>query len=561
MPTLDIDRNDLNTLLGRAPDDEDLRRLLEGRKAEWKGCEGNLLRVEVTDTNRPDLWCAEGLARASRPPRDYACFEPGAAAVGVRADAGLRTLRPYVQAFRSRGPGLSETALAALIQTQEKLAENYGRSRKTLSIGVYRASAIRYPISYEAVESGETRMRALGDTQVRTFAEILKTHPKGLAYGNLLPSGWNVPVLKDAGGTVLSFPPIINSDDIGQVRAGDGDLLVETTGIDLDAVLLVANILAANLTDRGFTIEPLTTEYPYDTPRGRRVRTPGTWGEGRAAPLEVPLGEFTRLLGETPSERDAVDALRLAGHRVEARRGTLVVAFPPWRADAMHPVDAVEDFLLARGAGSFPPRPLETFTIGRASSASRIEDRVRDHLLGLGLEEVFSNLLCDRPALRGNMRRAGPDPVTIANPMSTSYACLRDALLPGLLRVESASGDARYPHRLFEVGEIARPDPGVTLGSRTLRSAAVLVAAERAPFTQMASLLAQLLQWLDIPYALQEAPDGTYWEGRHAEILLGGTRAGSIGEIHPEVLEQWGIRMPCAAFEINLGAPFGMPSA
>ncbi|MBI4229580.1 MAG: phenylalanine--tRNA ligase subunit beta [Planctomycetes bacterium] len=561
MPTLDIDRSDLNLLLGRSPGDEELHRLLEGRKAEMKGQEGPLLRVEVTDTNRPDLWCAEGLARACRPPRAYPCFEPGEAALGIRAGASLRELRPFVQAFRARGPGLSAGALAALIQTQEKLAENFGRSRKTVSIGVYRAGAIRFPVSYEAGAPGEPRMRALGDTQIRTFTEILRAHPKGIEYGTILSPGKPVPVLKDASGTILSFPPIINSDDLGQVRVGDGDLLVEATGADLDAVLLVENILAANLSDRGWIVEPLATEYPFDTPRGRRVRTPGGWGEGRCPPLEVPLGEFTRLLGETPSDEEAAGALRGAGHRVQTGKGTLLVTFPPWRGDAMHPVDAVEDFLLARGAGSFPPRPLETFTIGRAASASRVEDRVRDHLLGLGLEEIFSNLLCDRVSLRDRMRRALPEPVTIANPMSERFACLRDSLLPGLLRMEGSSGDARYPHRLFEVGEIARPDAGAPHGSRTLCSAAVLVAAERAPFTQMASLLAQILQWLDIPYRLQEAPDGTYWEGRHAQILLGGTRAGSIGEIHPEVMERWGIRMPCAAFEIDLGSPFGLSPA
>ncbi|HUJ75018.1 MAG TPA: hypothetical protein VL359_09175, partial [bacterium] len=39
-----------------------------------------------------------------------------------------------------------------------------------------------------------------------------------------------------------------------------------------------------------------------------------------------------------------------------------------------------------------------------------------------------------------------------------------------------------------------------------------------------------------------------------ASISVGGRRVGVIGEIHPRVLEAWGIEMPCAAVELNLDA-------
>ena len=566
MPTFDIDRDDLLGLLGpNAPrDGEALGRLLAGWKAELKGGEGKTLRVEATDTNRPDLWCVEGLARAARrAPREYPCFAPSRStpqSSALRADTALREVRPYVQAFRAVGRALSEPALAALIQTQEKLAEHFGHARRTVSIGVYRAEGISFPIDYAAADPQEERMRALGDDRDRTFAEILRTHPKGRAYGHLLPPRGPVPILRDAAGRILSFPPIINSNDLGHVRAGDADLLVEATGTDLEAVLLTLNILAANLTDRGFRIEPAWTEYPFDTPRGRLVRAPDPWGVGRNAEIDVPLATFERILGTPPPAEEIVDALQRAGcrGRFEGASGIFRMSLPPYRADAMHGVDLVEEYMLVHGVGSFPALGLERFTVGRAAPEANVEDRLRDRLLGMGLEEIFSNVLCDRAALRDRLCRGGPEPMTIANPMSERFSVLRDALIPCLLGVESASGDARYPHRLFEVGEIVRPSEAAPHGCRTILSAAVLLAAPAAPFTDLASLLAQLLRWLEIPYALAPSDEGAFLPGRHARILRDSLLLGSIGEIHPEVLAQWGIRMPCAAFELDLTAIFGL---
>ena len=43
----------------------------------------------------------------------------------------------------------------------------------------------------------------------------------------------------------LSFPPIINSREVGEVRVGDDALFVEVTGTDLSMVVLTLNILCS----------------------------------------------------------------------------------------------------------------------------------------------------------------------------------------------------------------------------------------------------------------------------------------------------------------------------
>ena len=153
MPKIELQEKSFFEMLGFRPSQEEFAGLLEVAKAEiddWQP-EENSLKVELNDTNRPDLWSAEGIARQLRAAhgrrRDYPFFR-SAPAGEIRVDAALQPIRPYVVAFVVRGLTVTETSLVQMIQTQEKLAENFGRKRKDVAIGVYNQQKITYPIHY-----------------------------------------------------------------------------------------------------------------------------------------------------------------------------------------------------------------------------------------------------------------------------------------------------------------------------------------------------------------------------------------------------------------------------
>ena len=73
MPTISIFRDDLESLLGgarakRPVSIEQLEDWLMLVKGELKdhNAETGELRIELQDSNRPDLWCCEGIARQIR---------------------------------------------------------------------------------------------------------------------------------------------------------------------------------------------------------------------------------------------------------------------------------------------------------------------------------------------------------------------------------------------------------------------------------------------------------------------------------------------------------------
>ena len=91
-------------------------------------------------------------------------------------------------------------------------------------------------------------------------------------------------------GRALSFPPIINSREIGEVKPRTRSVLIEVTGTDLRMTVLTLNILATSLYDRGADIEPVLVTYPYDTELGKRV----TFPYDTSGKFTVPLSQFYR---------------------------------------------------------------------------------------------------------------------------------------------------------------------------------------------------------------------------------------------------------------------------
>jgi phenylalanyl-tRNA synthetase beta chain len=462
----------------------------------------------------------------------------------------VRTVRPFIGACVARGVGVTDTLLTQLIQTQEKLAELYGRKRQTVSIGLYPLQKIVFPVSYTTSAPDEASFVALGADRAMSLREILAEHPKGVAYGKILAAHSRYPLLVDSRGEILSFPPIINSQALGAVAVGDDDLLVEVTGTDQRMVVLAVNIWAQNLRDRGARVEPVTIEYAWATPMGRKVVTPMEI----ARPVSVPVQLIAQVLGEAIKPAEAKRLLTGYGHRVSGSASTLKVTPPAHRDDILHPVDVVEDIAIARGYSSFAPEMPSQFTVGSLSPIERYADRVRELLVGQGFQETMANILTSRQDVVDRMGggRTADGFVEVDNPMVETFAVLRPNLLASLLRVEAASSKAVYPHRVFEVGEAASIDPTSEVGCRTEVRAAALIAHAEAAFSEAHAALESLSYALGVSYRLEPTPHPSFIDGRAGAIMLGDRPVGVIGEITPSVLEAWGIGMPCAVFDLSL---------
>ena len=554
------------------------------------------LKIELNDTNRPDLWGTAGCARQIRIYEggkipEYSFFSRSGSVViasrKVIVEESVKQVRPYITGFIARlsgGKSITDPMLRDMIQTQEKLAWNYGRKRRSISMGIYRISGsqnqplINWPIIYKGVDPDSVSFVPLaaeehGINGPLTLREILKQHPKGREFAFIQEHEPVHPLLTDSQGKVLSYPPIINSNDLGAVQVGDNEIFVELTGTDMHCLVLAASIVACDLADNGFDIEPVEIEYKFDTPFGKTIVTPFYFQE----PVFCSLYRIEKFLGEKLSADDCIKALLRMGVKAEKatdkERGTNrdkhscgqadlsngeegVRVYPPeYRNDFLHASDVVEDVMIGRSLRSFKPERPADSTIGRLLPITLFSRQVKELFTGMGYQEMIYNYLGSRKELVYNMRsqeKSGKRIIRIFNPMTENYEYVRDSIIASLMISESISGRSVYPHKIFEVGKIACLDDKEDYRTSTRQYAGFLHAGGDANFNTTAAEMQTLFYYLSRGYDVEESSDSRFIPGRAAVIICKETPVGVFGEIHPEVLENWGITVPCTAGEIDL---------
>lgn len=541
MPKIEIPLKDFLPL-AKLENTDNLEKLLESLKAELDGLNDKTVKIELNDTNRPDLWTAEGVARGLR------CWNYGAEshldsmkppAVHIDVHSDLKEIRPYIAAFTAVGWKVNQDGLESLITAQEKIASSFGKERKTAAIGFYPLDGLSFPVEY-SVTSPDTRFHPLGEESEMSFSQVLEETEAGIKYAGLLSDFKSYPVLKDSSGEILSFPPVLNSFSTGKVTPGDSRLFCEVTGTDWHTVNLTATILACNLEDRGAFISPVEIRYPD----GKVTVTPVLYNDT----LTATFAEITEMIGSPAEELDLNILLSKMDYgQIKVSSNSVTAVMPPYRRDGIHPRDLMEDIVISIGLNNIEPILPAEYTVGSAAPVEILARSVKSLLVGAGCEEIMRPILTSTEKITKRTRT--PElPIKISNPMTAEYGVVSNSLLPALLEVEASSGHAAFPHRLFTVGET------LCRSTSTLCNTTMILAVSvgDGDFGAVHSILGVICHLRGLDLSLKPIDDTRFIPGRSASVLINGEVVGILGEFHPGVLEAWGITVPVAGFELPL---------
>ena len=513
------------------------KELLEALPQVKAGVEenGELLTLEVTG-DRPDLLGRYGVARALKgyfgKETGIAQFKLAKSKTKLTVEASVKKVRPFALAAFARGLRFDDESVRELMQLQEKLVLTHGRRRRKVAVGVHDAATVRGDLVYKAV-GADFEFTPLGWDRPAPISKIMKEHEKGREYAFCL-NGRDYPLFCDEEG-VLSMPPIINSQRTA-VKMRTTDLLLDVTGTDWEACNVALNILCHEFAAAGAKIEAIESD-------------------GRLAPETKPhemllsLDGVNKLLGVAFKPAEAVKCLRKQRLDATEKNGVLACLTPRYRADFLHPVDLIEEIALGHGYNSFKPKQPSMFTKGSVCVETLQEDKARDALASAGFVEALSRVLCNEDAAFKALSETRF--VKIKNPISKEYGSLRGELLPSLLGLLSANTHNPYPQRVFEAGEVVVR--GGKEGTQTKRHACAVACHSAASLTEAAAALRHLLESLGVAdYALHPCGENRFMKGRQARVMIDGKAIGVIGEVHPQVLENFGLQMPCVAFEVRL---------
>jgi phenylalanyl-tRNA synthetase beta chain len=557
MPTIDVDYPELERLLhiklnGDMAKLDDILAYVKAEVKVFNEKEGSV-SIEMKDTNRPDLWSVEGLSRALQGYLNLAKgikqYSIGKSAIEVNVHAKLCNIRPFICCSIIKDIHLSDNVIKGIMHLQDKLDQTNGRSRQKTSIGIYNLDLIKPPIEYTAVKPEDVKFVPLGFTEEMGLDQILERHPKGIEYGPIVKKNPLYPMLFDSEGKVLSFPPIINSNDLGKITEESRNLLVEVTGTLHKTVLSTLNLVTLALIDHGGKAYSATINYPVKSDYSEKVVVTPDFNN-RVVSLSV---EYTnRLLGLKLTAKEISDLLLIAGLDAEKVSGDCVsVLVPCYRVDIMHQVDIIEDVAIAYGYNNIEPTWRELPTTGCAKPDQRFIDVARELMVGLGYQETLNTTLTNQETLFKKMNTQPAKIIELANPKIVTMTCMRNWLLPSLMEFLSNNPSVEFPQKIFELGKLTLLDETRETRTRDEDWLAAVTAHPQSNFSEIKSALDSFMSNFGVEWQIKETLHPSFIEGRVGTVIVRGVEVGVVGEVNPLVLEAWKLENPAAAFEVN----------
>jgi len=547
MPVITLYRDRFSRFVGRSLTVDDMARWLPWIGVDIEEIGTDYVKVEF-NPNRVDFSSYAGVARAFQGfmgwKKGLPKYKVHKGNLVLKVDKSVQNVRPYMLSAVVKNIKLDDDAVREIMEMQEDLHWGIGRDRRKASIGVHNLDAVKPPFKYLAADPDEVKFVPLGKMEEMTLREILQRHEKGVAYKHLVDWAPKYPLFIDREGNVLSMPPIINGE-LTRVDSTTRNLLLDVTGPDLKAVEQSLKVLVTALADMGGRIESIRVEYPEKT-----VVSPDLTPQK----MKLHPSYANGLLGLKLSVNNIVECLRKCRLGADkAEDGTIDVEIPAYRTDILHEVDLVEEVAIGYGYHRLKPTKPKAVTTGSLHETTRFANTVREVMIGLGFTEVMNFILTNEEIEYKKMRRKTDRAVKIANPASSEYNIARTSLLPSLMKNLMDNKHESFPQKIFEVSDVVKINEKSECRTERHMHLACVSSHSTANFTEIKSVTEALLANLGLSnWKIKPTKNPSFIDGRTAVIQVRKKNIGVLGEIHPEVLNNFELENPVCGFEINL---------
>jgi len=497
------------------------------------------VRVEYSP-NRPDYGTDFGIGRSLKGllgkevgmPR-YSTRPSG---VSISVDRRL-SVRPYIACATVTGLNLDGEDVRQIISLQEDLHNGLGRKRRLVAIGLHDLEGVKPPFAYAAA-GPDFKFTPLEGKKPMAISRILSETPEGEAYGQILGGSNLFPVITDSLGEVLSFPPVINGN-LTKVTTKTHNIFIDVTSTDRNAGDDVMAIMVTTLAEIGGKIGTVGVGYPT----GLRV-TPDL----SPVRITLDLNLINSVLGLGLTKRQVVEALGKS--RLSVTGDTAMAA--RYRLDLLHPVDIAEEVALGYGIDRIGPLYPPSNRPGSFHPFEQFLDSTSTVMASSGTLELMTFELVDEESLYTRFHRPSESKIAVHEPRSLDHSVLRDSLIPTLMAALSSNMKSDYPQRVFEIGRVyVRTKIGVAESWRL----GCLVAHSQASYSEAKMYLESLCRTLaGRELTAKVSQHWAFAAGRCAAVSTDDGLVGYVGELKPEAVDAFRLRVPVSGFELDLSS-------
>ncbi|SET49828.1 phenylalanyl-tRNA synthetase beta subunit [Natronincola peptidivorans] len=264
------------------------------------------------------------------------------------------------------------------------------------------------------------------------------------------------------------------------------------------------------------------------------------------------------LLGTNLTNEEMVQILESLEIATQDEGDVIKARIPTYRIDLNQEADFVEEIGRIYGYDNIPATMARgNIVVGRKTNGQIIEDVTKDALNAMGINEIatysfVSPKSADKIRLPENSIKRNF--ITLLNPLGDETSAMRTSLLPNLLEVMARNYNRKVEgFKAFELGRIFIPRMEESSKLPHELSNLVIGIYGDEDFFTLKGIVEGLLNRLRITgYEYEvEKHHPTFHPGRCGSIVYGDHTIGVLGELHPEVLENYGLGKKCYCAELD----------
>ena len=236
----------------------------------------------------------------------------------------------------------------------------------------------------------------------------------------------------------------------------------------------------------------------------------------------------------------------------DVRDDYLIAKVPTVRLDLDIEEDLIEEIARIYAYDNIEPKKLKgTLTVGRKPVFRNVEDRIKNQLIGLGYSEFMTySFVSPSSYEKANYKEDEKNIIKILNPLGEDYSIMRTTMIPSMIDALSknyARGNVNVGG--FEIGNTFFPTEE-ELPSERLKLAMGFY--DLGDFYYLKESIEKSLWYLGINNLEVRRREASFLHpGRSAEFILNGKSLGVFGEVHPKVLENYGLKKRAYVAELD----------
>ena len=267
-------------------------------------------------------------------------------------------------------------------------------------------------------------------------------------------------------------------------------------------------------------------------------------------PHEIPFQpeRINRLLGTDLSAEQMLDYFKSLELEYDADRNVMII--PTFRQDLLGTADLAEEVARFYGYSNIPSTlPSGESTSGKVSFKHRVEDVAKETAEFCGFSEGMT-FSFESPKVFDKLRLDADDPlrqaITIANPQGEDYSIMKTTPLNGMLVSLARNFNRRNKDvKLYEMAKIYLPKSLPLTEYADERVQFTLGFYGEGDFFTMKGVVEEFLERAGMHDIVDYDPNAGknfLHPGRQANIIYQGKVIGYMGEVHPEVCENYDMK-------------------